>query len=351
MVDAERRFPDESLRALGDAGAFGLIVDPQHGGAGGGLTALAAACEAVGGACASTGLTFLMHNVSAATIQAGGGAQADELLGQMAAGELLGTLAFSERATGAHFYSPELKAARVNGRVVVDGRKSFVTSGGHADVYLALLAREDGDADCYAVRRDHPGVGFEGTWDGLGMAGNESIAMAFDGVELSEDARIGEPGAGGALVFDVVAPYFLVGLAAVNVGIAASAATAAVEHASKPRYTDGTKLAEVEHIQYTLADMDADVRAARLLVEHAAHCGDFGHEAALVAIMEAKVRATETAATVARLAMGVCGGRAYSRELPVERHLRDALAGGVMAPTNPVLRSWIGKTLAGLPVP
>lgn len=350
-VDAERRFPKAGIRALADAGGLGLVVAPDHGGAGGGLGALATACEAVGRACGSTALVFLMHNVTAATLQAGGGAAAGELLPAMASGEALGTLAFSERGTGAHFYSPELEAVRSNGGVRVDGRKSFVTSADEAGVYLVLLAAGDGAADCYAVRRDQPGVSFEGEWGGLGMAGNNSIAMVFDGVELDDSARVGDPGAGAALVFDVVAPFFLVGLAAANAGIAAAAADAATAHAAAPRYSDGSKLAEIQHVQHMLADMDGDVRAARLAVEDAARLGDACDEAALVAIMGAKVRAADTAIDVARRAMEVCGGQGYTRGMPVERHMRDALAATVMAPTNAVLRSWIGKALAGLPVP
>jgi len=183
------------------------------------------------------------------------------------------------------------------------------------------------------------------------MAGNGSVAMVFDGVELDDSRRVGELGGGAGLVFDVVAPFFLVGLAAANVGIAAAAAATATEHAARPRYSDGSPLAEVQHVQHHLADMDTRVRAARLLVQEAARLGDAADPAALVAIMEAKVGATDAAIDVARDAMEVCGGQAYARALPVERNLRDALAGTVMAPTNAVLRSWIGKALAGLPVP
>ena len=79
-VDRERAFPADELRALGEAGALGLVVPAEHGGAGGALAALAEACEAVGAACASTGMVFLMHEVTAATIAAGGGERAAELL-------------------------------------------------------------------------------------------------------------------------------------------------------------------------------------------------------------------------------------------------------------------------------
>ncbi len=79
----------------------------------------------------------------------------------MASGDALGTLAFSERGTGAHFYAPELRAERRDGGVVVSGRKSFVTSGGHAEVMLVLVQSAGEGLDCYAVAKDAEGVSFD----------------------------------------------------------------------------------------------------------------------------------------------------------------------------------------------
>ncbi|HEX4280909.1 MAG TPA: acyl-CoA dehydrogenase family protein [Solirubrobacteraceae bacterium] len=350
-IDRESRFPDEQLRALGEVGALGLLVPREHGGAGAGLVALAAACEAIGGACASTGMVFLMHSVSAATVAGGGGKSAARLLAGMSSGEVLGTLAFSERGTGAHFYAPELRAERRDGSVHVSGRKAFVTSGGHADAMLVLLQSEGEGLDCFVVRQDAPGVRFEGHWEGLGMRGNSSIAVELEDVGLDDDARIGEAGGAADLVFGVVAPTFLVGLAAVNVGIAQAALSSALEHATSRRYPDGSALVEVATVQHALADMDIAVRAARTLLQEAARLGDSGDEGALVPLMEAKILCTDVAARVTQAALEVCGGQGYTPALPIERHLRDARAGAVMAPTNGVLRTWSAKAIAGLPVP
>jgi alkylation response protein AidB-like acyl-CoA dehydrogenase len=350
-VDHTRAFPQQGIDHLARVGALGLLVPVEHGGAGGGLAALAQACEAVGAADASAGMVFLMHAVTSAAIAGGGGARAAELLRGMARGELLGTLAFSERGTGAHFYAPELSVERTGEGLRINGRKSFTTSGGHADVMLVLVQAEGEGLDCYAVGKDAPGVRFDGEWQGLGMAGNCSVAVTFDGVAVTGDDRIGAAGAAGDLVFGVVAPTFLAGLAAVNVGIAQAAVTAAVAHAASRRYPDGTALAELPTIQHQLADMDLRTRSARTLLAEAARLGDAGDELALVALMEAKVACTDTGPRVTQLALEVCGGQAYTPSLPIERHLRDARAGAVMAPTNGVLKTWIGKALAGLPVP
>jgi isovaleryl-CoA dehydrogenase len=349
-VDRELRFPQEGLDALAEVGALGLLIRPEHGGAGGGLTALAEACETIGGACASTGMVFLMHSVAAATVAGGGGAAAPALLERLGH-DAVGTLAFSERGTGAHFYAPELAVHRRDGDVRLSGRKSFVTSAGHADVMLVLVQSEAEGLDCYAVDRTAPGVSFDGRWEGLGMRGNSSVAVEFDDVALGSDALIGEPGAAAALVFGVVAPTFLVGLAAVNVGIAQAAVSAAIGHVRSRQYADGSSLAEVQAIQQGVADADLRTRTARALLRQAALLGDAGDEGALVPLMEAKVLCTDTAARVTQAALELCGGQAYTPSLPIERHLRDARAGAVMAPTNGVLRTWAGKALLGLPVP
>jgi alkylation response protein AidB-like acyl-CoA dehydrogenase len=350
-VDRTRAFPSESCNALGACGALGLMVPENLGGHGGNLAALAGASEAIARSCASTAMVFLMHSVTAAMLSAAGGERTEDKLRAMARGETLGTLAFSERGTGAHFYAPELRAERQNGHLYVTGRKEFVTSGGHADVYLVLLQEEEGVFSAFIVERSSAGVQFLGEWRGLGMAGNSSIAMEFDGVQLEASARVGERGAGQDIVFSIVAPYFLVGLAAVNVGIASAAASTATEHCATRRYEGGGLLADVQYIQQSIADMDVSVRSTRLLVEHAAAMADAGDPGALVPIMEAKVAACEAAPAVTQQALEVCGGRGYTPALPIERNLRDARAGAVMAPTNAVLRTWIGKALAGLPVP
>ncbi len=350
-VDRTRSFPKSGLTALAEVGALQLAAPISAGGAGGGLVAVADACETLGRACASTGMVFLMHTVTTATVAAGGGSRAGEILGRVVSESALGTLAFSEVGTGAHFYSPELRVHHHGDATRITGRKSFVTSGGQADFYLILVGSNEEGADMYLIEKNAPGVSFEGEWRGLGMAGNTSIEMVLEEVEVTEADRIGAPGKAADLVFGAVAPFFLVGLAAVNVGIAASAGAVATEHASNRRYPDGTSLAEIQYIQHRLADIDIRTRAARLLVAEAARLGDSGDEGALVPIMESKIVATEAAAASTDVALEITGGRGYTPSLPVERLLRDARAGAVMAPTNAVLRNWIGKALTGLPVP
>lgn len=346
-VDREGRFPRESLDLLSDVGMLGLMVPSDCGGSQADLTRFAETCRSLGTACASTAMVYLMHSVAAATLAGGG--TSDDYLRRMADGEI-GTLAFSERITGAHFYSPDIAAVSRDGERFASGRKSFVTSGGEADLYLLLVQSEDG-ADCYVVEAGERGVEFEGDWRGIGFRGNSSIAMELNEVRMTASARVGPAGGATELIFGVVAPTFLVGLAAVNAGIARAAVTAALDHVKLRSYADGSKLIDVQSVQQELAHIDGVTRTAELAVIEAATLADAESDDALLAVMQAKVIATKASAEVARRALVICGGQAITPDLPLERHLRDAQAGAVMAPTNGVLKNWIGKALAGLPIP
>lgn len=351
-IDRERRFPREGLDALAGAGLTGLLVPQQYGGLGGNLSDLVRVLMEVGRGCGSTAMCFLMHCCGSAVIAAKATPEQGETwLRPAASGMSLATLAFSERGTGAHFYMPDLTLTTSGSGLTLNGRKSFITSGGEAQLYPILVKSPSVEGlDIFIVTRDMPGVSFQGPWEGIGMAGNSSIAGNFENVAVPEANRLGAAGDGQGLVFDVVAPTFLSGLAAVSVGIAQAALEAAIEHAKSRTYSSGQVLAEVPVIQSYIAGMAVRAESARQLVLAAAAAADAGEATALPLLFEAKIGATEAAQYVTQTAMEVGGGQAYSPTLPMERHWRDARAGSVMAPTNEVLSTWLGKALTGLPL-
>ena len=351
-IDRERLFPGENLKALADGGLMGILVPAEYGGQGGTLSDLALVCEQLGWGCASTAMCYLMHACGCAIISSKATPeQGERWLRTAARGESIATLAFSERGSGAHFYSPEIKAERRDGVFHLTGNKSFVTSGGHAHLYPVLVnASGEQGLNMLVVTPNLPEVSFDGQWEGIGMAGNSSITMVLSNATVPEKNLLGREGDGQEVVFSVVAPTFLIGLAAVNVGISQAALDGAVEHARSRLYPTGQSLAEVQIIQTYLAEMSSTTQAARQLVLEAARAADAGEEPALTLVMQAKVVATEASRTVTDQAMQVGGGQAYSRRLSLERHWRDARAGSVMAPTNEVLKEWLGKVLTGQPM-
>lgn len=350
-LDAHRAYPDDHLDALAEAGLTGLLISEANGGLGADLTTLALVTEAIGWAAGSTGLIYLMHLCGTALIGAKATPQqARAWLVPAAAGDMLATLAFSERGTGAHFYMPEITAERSNDTLVLTGRKTFVTSGGHADLYPVLVKASGQEGlDVLVVTANDAGVSFEGRWDGIGMTGNSSIQMVLDNVRIPADRVIGAEGTGQELVFNVVAPNFLIGLAGVNLGIAQAALDDSIEHV-KTRKNAGGILVDLPTVQTTIAEMTLLTEQARALLLTAAKAADSGDEAALPLVMQSKIAATEAAIAVTGTAMELGGGLAYSRSSSIERYWRDGRAGSVMAPTNEILKQWVGKLAAGLPL-
>ncbi|WP_134701367.1 acyl-CoA dehydrogenase family protein [Ammoniphilus sp. YIM 78166] len=352
-IDREQRFPSEAFDALGKSGLLGLLVPKEFGGLGGSLSDLSAVTQVMGQACGSTSMCFLMHSVATMVIASRAQtAQQQEYLRSIAQGEKIGTLAFSERGTGAHFYSPEITANFQGDHIVLNGKKSFVTNGDHADFLVVVTNASSPDIglDMLLVETASPGVQFTGSWDGIGLRGNNSIAVEFTDVKVPLHHVIGKEGDGLDLIFQVVAPTFILGIAGMNVGLAKGAYHAALDHAKARKYADGRALCEIQAIQFYLAEMHGSVESASLFVQNAARAADAGEEAAILSVMQSKIQASEQAIKVTNLAMQVCGGQGYTSALPVERYLRDARAGAVMAPTTEVLKEWVGKSVADLPL-
>ncbi len=352
-IDRERRFPKEAFQALGNAGLLGLLVPKELGGQGGTLEDLVAANEIIAASCGSTAMCFLMHQCGTAVIAAKANAdQQERYLRPIAEGRKIGTLAFSETGTGAHFYNPEIQSEANGNGYTLQGRKSFVTNGDQADFLIVVTKASSPEKglNMLILDRETPGVRFEGAWEGIGLNGNNSIAMVLNEVKIPGAQLVGEEGDGLGLIFGVVAPTFILGVAAVNNGLARGAYQTALEHAKARTYADGRSLADIQAIQFYLSEMFGGVAASSLFTRDAAAGAVQGREGAILQVMQSKINASENAVKVTNLAMQVCGGQGYTRNMPVERYLRDARAGSVMAPTTEVLKEWVGKSVAGVPL-
>jgi alkylation response protein AidB-like acyl-CoA dehydrogenase len=162
--------------------------------------------------------------------------------------------------------------------------------------------------------------------------------------------RLSDDGAGLAVMLNVVLPWFQVGAAAVAVGIAHAATEGTRQHLLRARLDHlGQSLADLPTLRARLARMRIAVDTQRAFLAHVA--GLMERPAPpLLAILESKAAAADTALDVTDLAMRVCGGVAFGRRLTVERNFRDARAGAIMAPTTDVLYDFIAKTLLEMPL-
>lgn len=355
--DAEARWPAEVMRALGDAGLLGLNVPEAQGGLGEGLSGLVAVSETLAAESASSAMCFAMHCVGTAVIAAKATDwQKQAYLEPIARGAHVTTLALSEPGTGAHFYLPETKIQAEGDTFRLDGTKSFVTNGGHADSYVvstraAADAAGDGAFSCVLVDEGTPGLEWSEPWAGLGMRGNSSRSARLEGARVPRRSLLGNEGDQLWYVFEVVAPYFLMAMAGTYVGVAQAALDTAREHLGTRRFSHSGELLGSEPVlAHRLGEMYIEVERTRRMVHSAAQRADAGEPGALVAVLGCKAAAGDTAVGVANEAMTLCGGMAYRDNSRLARILRDARAAHVMAPTTDILKTWTGRALLNLPL-
>ncbi len=355
-VDRLGRWPSESIAALAASGLLGLMVPEKCGGAGEGPKTFAAVTGILAEHCASTAMIYLMHVCATQAIAAAETfPHREKVLRTIAAGQHLSTLAFSEAGSRSHFWAPVSQAVIEGDTHRLSAEKSFVTSAGRADSYI-VSTRAAGTGDplastLYFVPADAPGVQVGATWNGLGLRGNASAPIRFEGVAVPASYRLSGDGAGLATMLNVVLPWFQVGAAAVAVGIARAATEATRQHLLSAKLDHlGQPLAALPTLRARLAQMRIAVDVQQAFVDHVAGSMEHPGPSTLLAVLESKAAAAETALSVSDLAMRVCGGAAFGRRLSVERHFRDARAGSIMAPTTDLLYDFVAKTLLDMPL-
>jgi alkylation response protein AidB-like acyl-CoA dehydrogenase len=190
-----------------------------------------------------------------------------------------------------------------------------------------------------------------GPFDGLGLRGNCSSPVLADGVMVRREAMLGADGQGFDIMMGTVLPYFQLMSAAVSLGVSESAMQKTVAHLTTTRYEHlNQTLAEQPTNRAYLAKMKIKVDLLRTLLDDSLAALEGGRADAMLRVLESKAAAGEIASEVTDLAMRLCGGAAFRKEVGVERNFRDARAANVMAPTTDALYDFIGKALTGLPL-
>jgi alkylation response protein AidB-like acyl-CoA dehydrogenase len=348
QVDREGQFPRAAIQALADAGLLGLVSAAEVGGRGQGLRAAAQVVERLAGACGSTAMVVCMHYAATAVLEGHGPREVREAI---AAGRHLTTLAFSEAGSRSHFWAPVSSATGNGGEVRLNAVKSWITSAGQADSYVwsSRPLAADGPSTLWLVAADASGLKVAATFDGLGLRGNASSPVTATDVSVARGGMLGEDGHGDQLMLGIVLPWFACMSAAMSVGLMEAAIGAAVGHVTRVRLEhQGSSLAELATIRAYLARMRVRADQARALLDATLAAIEAEREDAMLRVLEVKASAGEAATEVTELAMRVCGGAAFRREVGVERAFRDARAATVMAPTTDVLYDFIGRVLCGM---
>lgn len=351
-VDEKQRFPSESLQALAGAGLWGLNVPSEYGGKGQGLNVVAAVLDAVSQRCASTSMVYLMHLCGIAAYNSAPDRMADQLRAA-AAGKHLSTLAWSEKGSRSHFWAPVSQAEDDGEFVLLEGIKSWVTSAGHANGYVATTRAAGSDnpmaITLYLIDSQDDGFRIESPWNAMGMRGNASAPMVMERLRLSKSRALTEPGKAMDTMMGAVLPTFAIGNSAVSIGCCEAAVTATQKHLVGQKLVHlGQSLADLPNLRERLARMRIRTDQARSYLGTTLDALESGDASAMLWVLGSKAQAAEAALEVTDLGMRACGGAAFSKHLGLERVFRDARAMSVMAPTSDVLHDFVGKALCGM---
>jgi alkylation response protein AidB-like acyl-CoA dehydrogenase len=350
-VDRDGQFPESAVKALSDAGLMGAVSALGVGGLGLGYRGAATIVGRLSQECGSTAMVACMHFCGTAVLEACASA---DVRRAAATGSHLSTLAFSEAGSRSHFWAPVSTATRENGHITLNARKSWVTSASHATAYVwssQPVMPGAGMSTLWLVPSGASGLAAQGSFDGLGLRGNDSSPVSAERVRVSESAMLGEDGKGFDIMMSAVLPMFNVLSAACSVGLMESAVQRTAQHAGGTRYAHlGSSLADLPTIRNYIARMRVKTDMARTLLADTISALESGRPDAMLRVLSCKAAAGEAAIDVTEMAMRVCGGAAFRKDVAVERCFRDAHAAGVMGPTTDVLYDFIGKAVCGQPL-
>jgi alkylation response protein AidB-like acyl-CoA dehydrogenase len=349
-TDASARFPTRQLRGLGELGVMGMNLPSQWGGAGISSLGLTACVEAVAGACASTASALTAHFLASDAILIGAD---DDLraryLPGAASGERLGAFALTEPRAGSNPADMRCRATPEGDHYRLTGVKHFISNGGIADFIVVFAITDPAAAhkgiSAFVVDRGSPGLATSPPERTMGLRGGHIFELSFD-CHVPVTHRIGPEGSGFRTAMKVL-DGGRIEVAAMCLGIAQAAFDGALGWI-RERQVGGRALADYQGIQWMLADMATELRAARLLTEDAAAKRGAGQRFSLEASM-AKLFASEVAGRVADRALQIHGGYGYSARLPIERYVRDLRVMRIYEGSSEIQRNLIARALTAHP--
>jgi alkylation response protein AidB-like acyl-CoA dehydrogenase len=271
----------------------------------------------------------------------------------VASGKAIGAYALTEPMSGSDAGNMRTRAVRQGDKYLLNGRKSWVTSGPVAD-YVVVFALTDPEKKhrgitAFLVDAKTPGFVRGKKEPKLGIRASATSELTFENCEVAAENRLGEEGEGFKIAMAVL-DAGRIGIAAQALGIAEAAYQASLQYATE-REAFGQKIGAFQGISFKLADMKTRIEAARLLTYQAAlakeHSKTSGERFTLQASM-AKLFASETAMFVTHAAVQIHGGMGYSRELPIERYFRDAKITEIYEGTSEIQRLVIARLESGL---
>lgn len=348
--DESGEFPHDTVKKMGALGFMGIEAPEQYGGAEMDSLAYVLAVEEISKADASHGVIMSVNNslYCHGILHFGTEEQKRKFITPVASGAAIGAYSLTEPQSGSDAASMRSRAVRDGDFYVLNGRKSWVTSGPVAD-YIVVFMMTDPEKrqkgiTAFLVEGNAKGLTRGRKEPKLGIRASATSELLFEDCRIPIENRLGQEGEGFKIAMTVL-DAGRIGIAAQALGIAEAAYEATRQYAGQ-REAFGQTIGSFQGIGFKIADMKTRIEASRLLLYNAAAAKQNAKQSGKRYSMEscmAKLYASETAMYVTHQAIQIHGGMGYSRELPIERYFRDAKVTEIYEGTSEIQRLVISR--------
>ena len=348
--DEKSEFPHEVVKKLGEMGLLGVIFPESLGGAGMGYVEYVLAIEELSRVDGSVGIIVAAHNSLCTNhIMLGGNEeQRKRWIPKLASGQWLGAWGLTEPGSGSDAAGARTTAVKKGDTWVLNGSKTFITNGGHANcaVVLAVTDREKGTKgiSAFVVEKGTKGFRPGRKENKLGLRASDTSELIFEDCEIPAENLIGKEGDGFKDAMRVL-DGGRISIAALSLGMARGALDAAMKYAQERRQF-GKAISEFQAIQFKLANMATELDAAWLLTMRAAQMKDAGLKVTLESAM-AKLYASEAACRICDEGVQIHGGYGFIKDYPAEKFYRDVRLCPIGEGTSEIQRMVIARELLG----
>lgn len=346
--DETREFPLDAYRKLGELGLIGSAYPEEYGGGGLGELSYVLAVEEISKVHAALGISLSVSSslFSGAIFDNGSEEQKKKYLPDVLSGKKLGSFGVTEPNAGSDLGNLQTVAEKKGDHYVLNGNKVFITNSPLSDYFFvaAVTDKSKGPKGISGFLLEKGTKGFS-IGKRENTSGNRAAQVAeliFQDVEIPEENLVGEEGRGFMYALGTL-DGGRIGVAAQALGIAEGAFERTVDYL-KQRVQFGCPLYKQEYISFKMADMQAQIEAAKYIVYKAAIDKDKGGRFG-VSAAKAKLLASKVAVDSSLLAIQFHGGYGYTKEFEVERMLRDAKVTEIYEGTSEVMRMVIGGQL------